>query len=127
MNSREYFRYLQETILAAPHVIQSNLSFDEVSNLECYVRGFLVLTGGFELHMAEYVVSHPQVTHLKYRYHLQTSDKRFIARWDNATHHPNVDSHPNHLHLADGSVNSSPVMDIEKVLRVVVYYLYQED
>jgi hypothetical protein len=126
VKSRAYFRKVQEAVLAAPHVIQSNLAFDEISESECYIRGSLALSGGFELHIAEYVVTEPDIKRLKYRYHLQTLGKVFVARWDNAPHHPNVKTHPNHMHLAQGNVESSPEMDIEQVLAAVLPFLVQD-
>ena len=126
MNSRAYFQEFQESILAVPHVIQSNLTFDEISESECYIRGLLKLSGGFELYVSEYVVTDPDIKRLKYRYHLQTLDNQFIARWDNTAHHPEIDTHPYHLHLAQSSVKASPVMNIDQVLVAVLAYLPQD-
>lgn len=98
MNSREYFQKVQEAILSTPHVIQTNLLFDQISDQECYIKGKLTLTGGMELHIAEYVLTEPDIKRLKYRFHLQTIDHQFIARWDNAPHHKDVETHPHHFH-----------------------------
>jgi len=122
VKSREYYAAVQAAILASPHVIHSDLSFDEVAETECYIRGTLSIVGGFELHLAEYVVTEPQVNRLKYRYHLQASDNRLLARWDNAPHHPEITSHPHHLHT-DKGVKESPVMDVEQVLTAVMDFL----
>lgn len=51
MKSREYYAGLQKAILAAPHVIQTDIAFDEISEEECYIRGVLTLSGGYELHI----------------------------------------------------------------------------
>jgi hypothetical protein len=126
VNSRIYFQEFQETVLAASHVIQSNLAFDEISESECYIRGSLILSGGYELHVSEYVVTEPDIKRLKYRYHLQTLEKEFVARWDNAAHHPDVETHPNHLHLAQSKVRPSPLMDIDQVLAAVLLFLPQD-
>ena len=104
MKSREYYASLQAAILAARHVIQSDISFDEISEEECYIRGMLILAGGYELHIAEYVVTEPEFKRLKYRYHLQSSKNKMLARWDNAPHHPEVGTHPNHFHISERKV-----------------------
>ncbi|MDP1714394.1 MAG: DUF6516 family protein [Anaerolineales bacterium] len=122
MNSREYYASVQTAILAAPHVIQSDISFDEVSEEECYIRGMLSLNGGYELHIAEYVVTEPQIKRLKYRYHLQSSDNKLVARWDNAAHHPEVKTHPDHLHLGE-KVKANPPVDIPQVLADVLSFI----
>lgn len=126
MNSREYFQKVQEAVLAAPHVTQSNLAFDEILESECYIQGSLMLFGGFELYIAEYVIIEPDLKRLKYRYHLQNISKELIARWDNAPHHPEVDTYPAHIHLARESVKSSPAMDIEQVLLAILPFLPQD-
>jgi len=65
VNTREYFREVQEAVLATAHVIQSNLDFDEISQSECYIKGKLTLVGGIELYVAEYVVTEPTMTLLQ--------------------------------------------------------------
>ena len=127
MNSREYFKQLQAVILDAPHVIQSNLNFDEISQSECYIKGVLTFNGEIELHIAEYVVTEPNIQRLKYRYHLQKFNREFLARWDNAAHHSEISTHPHHLHLPQNPVKSSPQMSIEQVLFAVLPFLDAEN
>lgn len=122
MKSREYYASVQKTILAAAHVIQSDVSFDEISEEECYIRGVLTIAGDYQLHIAEYVVTEPKLMRLKYRFHLQTSKGKMIARWDNAPHHPEVKTHPDHLHVGD-KVKANPPTDIAQVLADVLSFI----
>ncbi|MDO9011506.1 MAG: DUF6516 family protein [Gallionella sp.] len=39
----------------------------------------------------------------KYSFHWQRADGSLIRRWDNAPHHPEITSFPNHLHEGDES------------------------
>ena len=123
MNAREYLGAVQKTIQSAPYVISFEIAFEEIDARECYIKGKLQLTGGLQLHIAEYVITGPTFDRTKYRYHLQDADGRMIVRWDNAPHHQQVTTFPHHCHKADGSVEESPAMDIEAVLRAVVAYL----
>ncbi len=123
MNARDYYLSLQNTIHAAAHVLSSDVRFEEIDINECYVRGVLVLIGGFELHIAEYVVSEPLLTRLKYRYHLQTSGGKLISRWDNAPHHPDVSTFPNHRHDDHGGVHPAPPMNVSDILNAVLQFL----
>jgi len=123
VNVREYFAFIQSGALAAPHVIETDLSFEEISESECYIRGKLTLGGGFELHVAEYVLADPEFRRLKYRYHLQTAKGKLIARWDNAPHHPEVSTHPNHFHSAENKIRPSEAMDILRVLDEIVSFI----
>ena len=122
MKSREYYASVQAAILAASHVIQTDISFDEISEEECYIRGVLTLIRGYELHIAEYVVTEPEFKRLKYRFHLQSSEGQMIARWDNAPHHPEIKTHPDHLHVAEKVKPNLPV-DISQVLAVVLSFI----
>ncbi len=122
MKSREYYSSVQAAILAAPHVIQNDISFDEVSEEECYIRGILTLTGGYELHIAEYVVIEPDFKRLKYRFHLQSSEGKMIARWDNAPHHPEIKTHLDHLHIAEKIKPNLPA-NIPQVLAPVLSFI----
>lgn len=85
--------------------------------------GVLALRGGYQLHIAEYVVAWPEFERSRYRYHLQRVSGEFVVRWDNAPHHRHVASFPNHRHEADGSVHASDAMDVAQVLRAVVGYI----
>jgi hypothetical protein len=122
VKSREYYASMQKAILAAPHVIQMDIYFDEITEEECYIRGALTLIGGFELHIAEYVVTEPEFKRLKYRFHLQTSDSKMIVRWDNAPHHPEVKTHPDHTHVGEKVKANLPV-DIPQVLEAVLSFI----
>ncbi len=35
----------------------------------------------------------------KYRYHWQAQSGKLIKRWDNAPHHPEIDTFPHHIHV----------------------------
>lgn len=122
MKSRAYYASVQKAILAAPHVIQSDISFDEVSEEECYIQGKLTLAGGYELHIAEYVFTEPEFKRQRYRFHLQSADSKMIARWDNAAHHPEVKTHPDHLHVGE-KVKANPPVDIPQVLEAVLSFI----
>lgn len=120
MNARTYYLNLQATIHAAPHVLRSDMHFEEIDVNECYVRGVLSFMGGFELHISEYAVTEPTVTRLKYRYHLQASDGRLVSRWDNAPHHLQISSFPDHRHDEHDEIHSASPMDVPTLLDAVL-------
>jgi hypothetical protein len=122
MTSREYYATVQKAILAAAHVLQSDVAFDKISEEECYIRGVLTLTGNYQLHIAEYVITEPKFQRVKYRFHLQTPKGKLIARWDNAPHHPEAKTHPDHLHVGE-KIKANPPMDIPQVLIEVLSFI----
>lgn len=95
MSARAYYLDVQAVIHAAPHVLRSEISFDEIDATECYIRGTLSLLGDMELHIAEYVKTEPDFERLKYRYHLQTAEVGvLVSRWDNVAHYPQLHTLP---------------------------------
>lgn len=123
MNAREYYLNLQSVIHTASHVQSSDVRFEEIDSHECYIKGVLVLINGFELHIAEYVITEPTLMRLKYRYHLQTADGQLISRWDNVPHHPSLSTFPDHRHDYQNLVHPSPQMNIADVLNVALHYI----
>ena len=56
----------------------------------------------------------------KYSFHWQDADGRLCKRWDNANHHPELRTFPNHVHdgAEDNVLPHGPV-SIEEVLAVI--------
>jgi hypothetical protein len=123
LNARDYYVALQEAIHAAPHVLRSDMQFEEIDVAECYVRGVLWLIDGCELHVAEYIVTEPVVVRLKYRYHLQTSEGKTVSRWDNAAHHPEVSTFPDHRHGEQDQVYLSSPMSIPGAIEAALQFI----
>lgn len=116
MTAQEYFSSLQRSVSAHPLASASTVTFREIDVHECYIKGQLTLTSGHELYFAEYVVTHPSLQRLKYRYHLQQADSSQVVRWDNAPHHPQLATFPHHRHDAHDVAHPSDMMDLERVL-----------
>lgn len=81
------------------------------------------LTNGDILEFAEYITIRKRKIYVEtYSFHWQTADGGLRKRWDNVPHHKDVDTCPNHLHLPDKVISSSPktlkkiLTDIEKTL-----------
>ncbi len=56
----------------------------------------------------------------KYRFHWQDEAGRLLKRWDNAAHHPEIPTHPHHVH--DGSeenVTSYEPVGVEEILNLI--------
>jgi hypothetical protein len=53
----------------------------------------------------------------KYSFHWQRADGSLIRRWDNAPHHPEITSFPNHMHDGDENcVLAHEAVDVFEVL-----------
>ncbi len=55
----------------------------------------------------------------KYAYYQVTPADQVIRGWDNAPHHPEVSTHPHHLHLHHTGVQASEVHSLADVLNVL--------
>ena len=53
-----------------------------------------------------------------YSYHWQRPNGEIIRRWDNAPHHPYLETYPHHIHI-EGSVLSSRINSIQDVIKAI--------
>lgn len=121
MNARAYYRSVQDAIhTATPFIVASKMTFNEIDVNECYIRGSLTFINGYELHIAEYTITHPTINRQKYRYHFQKADGLLVSRWDNVPHHRHISTFPDHRHDSQNEVHPSQPMDIEKALKEII-------
>jgi hypothetical protein len=52
---------------------------------------------------------------VKYKYQWQSPEGNLLKRWDNAPHHKEINTFPDHVHDPDG-VSPSPAMNLEWIL-----------
>ena len=117
----DYLAYVKALIIANPQVtgwkalceeaqgdlgmFRFRITFQDGSLLEMFER-FQIVNGGLLV--------------TKYRFHWQDAAGRLLKRWDNAAHHPQVSTHPHHIH--DGSeenVCSYEPLSAEQVLAMI--------
>jgi len=71
------------------------------------------------LELAEYVIVHKGKINIEtYSFHWQTADGVLRKRWDNVPHHKDLDTLPNHLHLPEKVIGSSP-KTLKKILEEI--------
>ena len=75
----------------------------------------LLLFDGSNLRISEVWIGGELV---KYSYYWLDEANQLIAGWDNAPHHPEIETHPHHLHTS-GNVHESDVRDLEAVLSLL--------
>ncbi len=55
-----------------------------------------------------------------YSFHWQKEDNSLIIRWDNAPHHPNIQTFPFHVHIEDKkNVKESAEVTLHEVLKYI--------
>nr|MDO8087674.1 DUF6516 family protein [Candidatus Sigynarchaeum springense] len=101
---KTYFDFIKNLISSNPFVQQSAVIRERVGSLEGFIQITACLIKGKTLDVFEYYTMADGVT--KYRYNLMDDQKDVLARWDNAPHHPEISTHPHHLHLPEKIVES---------------------
>jgi len=76
------------------------------------------LIDGSLLHIREALFSDAS----KYSYHWQTRGGELLLRWDNAPHHPQISTHPDHKHEEE-QVRPSARVSVEEVLAEIATVL----
>jgi len=72
----------------------------------------VILADGSNLRVSEVFIDGELV---KYSYYWLDESDHLIAGWDNAAHHPQIKTHPHHLHTVN-AVSESSVRDLDAVL-----------
>ena len=99
----EYLQQLDELLSVSPavrdvEVIRRSQRDTEWEKVLHY-RYRILLTDGGLVEMSERLVERRgMVTTTKYRYHWQDKHGHLLKRWDNAPHHPEIETFPDHLH-----------------------------
>lgn len=113
----DYFSLFLNVIRHDAWIRSEEVSFREIGETEGYIRGELSLHGGYELHIAEYVIiENRNPIAIKYRYQLQSPEGIHAVRWDNAPHYKEISSFPHHKHCRDGHVVPSSVRNVFDIL-----------
>jgi hypothetical protein len=72
----------------------------------------LLLADGSNLRVSEVIIDGELV---RYGYYWLDESDHLIAGWDNAVHHPEIKTHPHHLHTFS-DVNESSIRSLDDVL-----------
>lgn len=114
----EYLGYLRALILRTPEVKHWHVVREEAQGSAGLLRYRLELNNGDEVEVFErfeIVAGRPKVT--KYSFHWQNAAGQLRKRWDSAAHHPEVPTHPHHLHEGEeGRVVPHHPLNLEDLL-----------
>ncbi|MFX1512168.1 MAG: DUF6516 family protein [Promethearchaeota archaeon] len=103
---RQYFTNLRLLVQAHPYVLDLTLNRERVSQDEGFNQLSVELVKNHRLEVFEYYGVKNGL--IKYRYQLLDSKNNLIARWDNAPHHPDINTHPHPLHTPMGVKEHHP-------------------
>jgi len=107
-NAAEYLTYIKALIVINSQVLRWTVVREEAQGDMGMLRYRLILRSSSLLEMFErFQVVEERVQVAKYSFHWQDEAGQLLKRWDNAAHHPELSTHPHHVH--DGAeANARP-------------------
>lgn len=94
-----YLARIKALIIANPHVMRWVVVREEIQGTLGLLRYRLTLRDGGLLEMFElFQVMEGNVHIVKYSFHWQDAAGHLVKRWDNVAHHPEISTHPYHVH-----------------------------
>jgi len=120
-DAAEYLAHLKALIVAHPCVLRWTVLREEAQGDMGLLRYRLILKGNGLLEMFErFQTIAGQVLVTKYSFHWQDADGHLLKRWDNVPHHPEISTHPHHVHVgAEATVQSHGPIVAEAVLALI--------
>jgi hypothetical protein len=120
----QYLARIYATLHSRGDVDIQSLYTEQPTRLDGRVRGRLRFYDGSTLSFEEKVIKRGRsIEKVSYRYHYQRADGTLIFRYDNAPHHPEVSTFPDHIHI-EGRVEAAEPPDLSQVLRRIDELLY---
>lgn len=106
----EYLSRVKALIVLNPRIVQWEIVREEVQGDRAFFRYRLNLRDGGLLEIFELVhIIDGKVQIKKYSFHWQDAMGNLIKRWDNAAHHPEVETYPHHVHNGSDVLPHKPV------------------
>ena len=96
-----YFAELEQLLLSFPYIQSYTIKKKIYNSKQGYIQGSIVFENGSRLDFIE-VKQVDKQSKIKYRYHYMNASQHMVFRYDNAPHHPNLSTFPNHKHVYTG-------------------------
>lgn len=120
-DAADYLAHIKALIVVNPQVVHWTVVREEAQGDMGLFRYRLALRDGGLLEMFErFQVVGGRLEVAKYSFHWQGADGQLRRRWDNAAHHPEVPTHPDHVHDgAEANVLPHGPLGAEEVLAII--------
>ena len=125
MIAKDYLALIKSLIALCPAVKRFSILREEAQGNKGLWRYRLTLQDDSLLEMFEFFeIQVNKVEVIKYSFHWQSDEGKFIKRWDNAAHHPEIETYPHHLHEgAEDLVLPYQPVTSEEILQIVTINL----
>lgn len=120
MTIRAFVKNLEKTIDSSSIILSSNIQkhFGPAGET-VYIRGHLLFVDSSILEIAIFATEYHNTLAIdKYRFHYLDNAGKMLFRYDNAPHHPEIASHPDHKHTPDTIIQSN-APSLENILHEI--------
>jgi len=106
---QRYVENIEKTVASSSIVLSSNVQKHFGPALETvYLKGHLLIIDSSILEIAIFATESRKTLFIeKYRLNYMSSSGQMLFRYDNAPHHPEIDTYPHHKHTSDKIVPST--------------------
>ncbi len=112
-----YIATIRSRVIAHPKIMKIDVTREEIQGHLGLFRYRLFLKSGDMLEAFErFTIENTMVHVTKYSFQWQNATGELRFRWDNAAHHPEIETHPHHLHTGDGKILPHPPVTILDIL-----------
>ncbi len=120
-DAADYLAHVKSLIILNPQVEHWQITRETIEDDMGLFRYRLTLLDGSFLEMFErFQIVNGEAQVSKYSFHWQNANGQLRKRWDNAAHHPEISTHPHHLHKnTEDNVTPHKPMTAEEALIVV--------
>ena len=121
MGAEDYLALIKSLILLCPVVVEFNILREDAQGDRGVWRYRLTLQDKSFVEMFEFFeIQSDRVKVIKYSFHWQKDNGQLIKRWDNAAHHPEIETYPHHLHDgAEDVVFTYQPVSFEEILQII--------
>lgn len=120
-DAAEYLAQVKALIVMNDQVMHWTAAREEAQGDAGLFRYKLMLRDGSVIEMFEnFRIVEEAVKVRKYSFHWQDGAGRLRMRWDNAPHHPEVATHPHHVHAgSESNVMPHDPVTVEEILSII--------
>ncbi len=117
---QKFVEHIEKLISSNPVVLSSSIQKHiGPANKSVYLKGLLVFIDSSSLDMAIFASKSGKAVSIeKYRFHYRNKNSQMVFRYDNAPHHPELSSFPDHKHTGGHTLPSSSP-DLKDVLNEI--------
>lgn len=127
-----YLRQIDELLSTSPmvsavEVLRRSVRDTELEKVLNYRYRAILVDGGMIELSERGIEIQGELAITRYRHHWQDGRGRLIKRWDNAPHHPEIDTFPHHLHEGDRVVSHPAINGLEALQRILAAFESSSD